>query len=202
MYDDSLLLGIAQQLSSPKNGAYLPEAELAGRMNLSRMHIREVLSTMNAYGMIEKRQKFGVRLCSDKYDVKSIYELRALLEGYAMPYVLEKITPEDIEELKLLDDLIEFGKAREDYDMMKENDAKFHLKLIQIADIPLLSNMMRQINLIHFSFTGTLKSSEKKTNPWKHSMLLESLQKKSPECIEIIRKHIEWSLNNNFPSQK
>lgn len=201
MYDDSLLLGIAQQLSSPKNGAYLPEAELAGRMNLSRMHIREVLSTMNAYGMIEKRQKFGVRLCSDKYDVKSIYELRALLEGYAMPYVLEKITPEDIEELKLLDDLIEFGKSRKDYDMMKENDAKFHLKLIQIADIPLLSNMMRQINLIHFSFTGTLKSSEKKTNPWKHSILLEALQKKSPECIEIIRKHIEWSLNNNFPSQ-
>lgn len=208
MRDDLLLLEIARELATSHNQGrpYVPEAELAERMKVSRTHIREVLAAMDAYGMIEKRQKFGARLRpGGGADLRTIYDLRAMLESYAVAHAVERITDEDIQELELLNDMLEVGKLRKDYEFVRNHDLQFHHKLISIADVRVLSSMIRQVQLIKFSFTSF---SPKDTdfpvdrNPWPHRRIIESLKTRSPESADIVRKHIEWSRDNNYAAGK
>lgn len=174
---------------------YVSEEELAGRVEVSRTRLRESLQVMDAYGMIEKRQRLGVKLKkTDRGDLKETYDLRALLEAHAMASVLEHISMRDIRELEELSGQVARAERAGDQAGAQAGDLKFHYTLITIARLPLLERLLRQLRLLEYSFLiDDLEWNPAEVNPWSHELLIEKLKTRSPECIEVVRRHIEWA---------
>jgi biotin operon repressor len=94
MRNNPLLKTVMATIAEQTNGskAYISEANLAQEISISRTRLRETLQTLNAYGIIEKRQKLGVAIKQVTYEsVKETYELRELLEGHAIKSALDHV---------------------------------------------------------------------------------------------------------------
>jgi DNA-binding GntR family transcriptional regulator len=66
-----------------KPGERINEPDVAGRLNVSRVPVREALSELESSGLVEARKHAGVfvrKLGAE--EVRGLYELRALLDGF------------------------------------------------------------------------------------------------------------------------
>ena len=82
-------------------GDKLNTEELASQLGVSRMPIREALANLEKKGLAESVPYAGTRLVTlTKDDVRQIYIARTALEPVAAKYACEKITDEDIQNLK------------------------------------------------------------------------------------------------------
>jgi DNA-binding GntR family transcriptional regulator len=67
-----------------KAGERINEPDIAARLNVSRVPVREALRELESSGLVEARKHSGVfvrKLGAD--EVRGLYELRALLDGFA-----------------------------------------------------------------------------------------------------------------------
>ncbi|TJZ97863.1 GntR family transcriptional regulator [Actinacidiphila oryziradicis] len=89
-------------------GMRLGEAELANRYGFSRTPIRESLRRLEAEGLVEILPRRGARVVDwSSVDVEAIYEIRALVEGYAARRAATRIATAEIERLSRLCDEME-----------------------------------------------------------------------------------------------
>src|SRR5512139_3429849 len=81
-------------------GDRLTEEYLAGRMKVSRTPVREALHKLESEGLIKRRQKRGFIVSRDSQEeVEEIFEIRAILEGYALRTISERASDELLERL-------------------------------------------------------------------------------------------------------
>jgi DNA-binding GntR family transcriptional regulator len=83
-------------------GEYRPderliEEHLAERLGVSRTPVRQALTMLEAEGLVEIAPNRGAVVCSFSIeDVWDIYDLRAVLEGYAARRAADRITGEEL----------------------------------------------------------------------------------------------------------
>lgn len=108
----------------------ISEKSLVERYHVSKSPVREALVELCSEGVLRSIPRYGyavVRL--GPRDVRDILAFRAVLEPGCLAGVLEKITPEQLEELSELDRLC--GKeASPDFWTHWENNKEFHLRLM------------------------------------------------------------------------
>lgn len=148
-------------------GTHLLETELAESMGVSRGALRESLRTLQTEGLVEAVPNRGsfVAMISLK-DIEEIYNLRILLEGYAVRLVAENASDEEIAGLnELLTQTIEQAK-KGDYQGANSLDFEWHKKLWlasgQTRLYQFLSSMESQIRLylnIHTALFSELLDS-------------------------------------------
>ncbi len=129
------------------------ENELSKILNVSRVTVREALQTLVALDLLEKKQGEGTfikQLSGETYidallptfvNLKrpkafSVHEYRKIIEVGAMELVVERVTDEDIKELKKI-----LSKMKEHKDDLKKfalEDLNFHLTLCQITKNPII----------------------------------------------------------------
>jgi len=84
-----------------KPGEWLRQEKLAQELNVSQMPVREALKELAAEGLIEHVPYRGARVVEfAPEDVLDLYEHRAYLEGRGAEFASEKITGEELKELK------------------------------------------------------------------------------------------------------
>ena len=82
-------------------GSRLTEEGIAEFLGVSRTPAREALSTLHQEGAIERRSSGGFRVPVPSLEkLEQIFEVRRLLEPYAIRLVAARVTPEDIERLR------------------------------------------------------------------------------------------------------
>lgn len=129
------------------------ESELADSLGVSRVVIREALSSLRALGFLETKKKKGTILISpqpfgimeviinsgtlDKSALRDLYELRLMLEIGAADFIFERKDEESME--KLLE-LIEEEEACDNVRRLVEIDIEFHSILYSMANSKSLSN--------------------------------------------------------------
>ena len=82
-------------------GDHLVEEDLAHKLNASRTPVREALRKLESEGLVKHHRRRGVEVRQiSMRDASDLYDLCAVLEGYAARLMAENLTRESIMQLK------------------------------------------------------------------------------------------------------
>jgi DNA-binding GntR family transcriptional regulator len=181
-------------------GVRLGEAELADRYGLSRTPIRESLSRLEAEGLVEVLPHRGARVVDwGDVDVAAIYDLRALVEGYAARRAAMRISIPEIERLSgLCDEMEEITRTRGPGDAVlvkrvAELNMDLHGSVAVLAgqrEISAMRNMIVVMPLL-LRELNTFTASDLARSNRHHRELLEAFTARDPEwAAALMSSHI------------
>ena len=101
------------------HGALLTEAGLAADLGVSRTPIREALHRLEQEHIIEITPKGILVLGVTQQDLEDIFQIRIRIEGIASGFAAERITDEQLNELRETLELQEFYVQKHDADHIK-----------------------------------------------------------------------------------
>ncbi len=130
-------------------GTHLKEEELAEVCGVSRTPIRDALRSLAAEDYVNVVPNHGTFVTKWSRDnIRDIFALRAMLEGYAAQLGAELATVEHIEELahnqQVVADMLKRG-GKLDHDMLVISNRRFHEIIIEAAGSPRLSQMIARL---------------------------------------------------------
>lgn len=127
-------------------GARLGEAELAGRLGVSRTPVRQAISHLGAQGLVEHLPNRGARVATwTLAEIESVFELRSSLEPRLTALAVPAATEQDVDLLAdLADRMLAVGVPgpRQDLDALVPLNRAFHDRLVLLADQPALANAL------------------------------------------------------------
>ena len=110
-----------------KKGDVIRECTIANELGVSRTPVREAIRQLELEGLVESiPNKETVVSGISNEDVQDIFMIRQRLEGLAGRKAAERITEEEIKNMEEILALTAFYVAKEDVDMLKELDHRFH----------------------------------------------------------------------------
>ena len=127
-------------------GSRLKEEELARELGISRTPVREALLFLQAEGLVVATPNRGAMVRThDAEDLADLYQLRALLEGFAARRAAAQITDEDLTRLRL--SCIHFDNLDPEHDVPKivKENLFFHNKILEVAGSARLAGMVRKV---------------------------------------------------------
>lgn len=198
---DQAIEGIRELIASGefRPGSRLPrEAELAGRLGVSRNSLREAVRALELVGVVEARQGDGTYVTSldpsllldvmsyvidfsQEAAILHLMEVRRLLEPAASSLAAARATPQQLDEVRsAMQDMIEAPDA-ESY---VRADCAFHSAIGRAAGNPALAALLD--NLAGTTIRARIKravSEERATDEsvGEHRRILEALDTRDPE---------------------
>lgn len=195
-----------------KVGDSIPkELELAEVLGVSRTVVREALLRLRLMGLIESRKKKGAVITSpdlvsilersmnpkilDDATLKEIFEMRLSLEIGMADFIIERVTPEDIAQLRE----IVTNEPMDTENMVFEinHEIAFHGKLYDITRNETMKKFQRMLlpvfDYVHTS--GLLKKAPVKDSFVSHKDLVDIIETGNPE---IFRNGMRNHLENHF----
>jgi DNA-binding GntR family transcriptional regulator len=126
-------------------GRRLKEDELARELGISRTPIREALLMLQAEDLVVATPNRGaVVRAQDAAELEDLYDLRALLEGHAARRAAERVTAEQIEELRA--SCVRFADVTDgDLSELVRENLFFHHAILDIAGSARLASMVGKV---------------------------------------------------------
>jgi DNA-binding GntR family transcriptional regulator len=171
-------------------GTRLKEEELARELGISRTPVREALLVLQAEGLIVTVPNRGaVVRAHDAEDLHDLYQLRALLEGYAARTAATRIAGEVVEELWQSCDRFEAIDANDTRELVKEN-LLFHNAILEAAGSARLTSMVRRVIELPLVYKSYIWYSpdQKRTSGYFHRQITTALAARDAERAELIMK--------------
>ncbi len=194
---DDVVAGIRSLISRDglTVGDSLPtERELCDAFGASRNTVREAMRILKAYGVVEVRPKVGATIIDNR--MSSAFEMfsfnvqvitretfsdiqgfRCLLEVSSVEEILDRITPEDIADLRL----INAGLLNADpIDIASETDFQFHTRLIGVLGNKAMLDvygLMKPV-ILRIMKTGKSRHTFETTTFDEHEAVLDALEAK------------------------
>jgi DNA-binding GntR family transcriptional regulator len=187
-----------------KPGERLPEAELARELDISRTPIREALRQLQAEGLVDAPRNRGARVrVYTADDLDDMYQLRALLEGFASRRAALRITDDGLTELRAASDRFDaLDPVSELDELLHEND-RFHAVVVDAAASPLLDGMLRQVTAIPratYRAYAAFSPEEQRASSEDHHRLISALEHRDGELAELImRSHVLQARDTALP---
>lgn len=127
-------------------GQRLQEMELVERFGVSRSPIREALRLLVSDGLVDEIPNRGVFVRSyTPQDIKDIFELRVLFEGYAIDMLRTKLTQDNMDELMQILERMEFAFERADVRAYMATDRLLHHRIIELCGNSLMLQLYQRI---------------------------------------------------------
>lgn len=190
-------------------GARLPsEPELAGQLQISRNVLREAIKRLESIGLLSVKRGLGTfvgdggtlsattklvrsAMAFSPRDVSKVAGLRRAIECDAVRAAAINATDEDLAELQNLYDV--FKHETDDVKGM-QHDLAFHLKIVSIADNPLMANVMQVIQ--EFIYAGMVQTRPVEQDvPYardQHLDILDAIREHNPDKAEkAMRAHMD-----------
>lgn len=129
-----------------EQGEWLQEQKLSELLNVSRSPVREALKELVGEGLLENMPNKGVYVrIYTKKDIDNIFELREVLEKFAIKKIIEEATDEEIEKLTRLFNEMENSYNNGDLLDYYRIDTDFHATLFKMCDNDILDHMISGI---------------------------------------------------------
>lgn len=192
-----------------KVGDTIPkEVELATYLGVSRTVVREALQRLKMIGLIDSKKHRGAVITNpdllallekrlipqvlDNATLREVFELRLVLEVGMADFIMEKVTPQDIEELKEI--VANEPDLSATHRFQIEHEIKFHGKLYEITGNDTLKKFQKMLlpvfDYVHSS--GILKKDVVPKKYVSHKGLVDIIENGSPEMLRNgMRNHLE-----------
>ena len=140
-----------------KPGERLMEIQLANKLGVSRTPIREAIRKLELEGLVLMIPRKGAEVAQiTEKNMQDVLEVRKALEELSVQLACERITPEQVEEMKMAAE--DFRKVLKSGDVTKiaEADVKFHDIIFAATNnqrlITLLNNLREQMYLFRVEY--------------------------------------------------
>lgn len=177
-------------------GERLTEERLARELGISRTPVREALYKLESEGLITPLETRGFITTQDtKEEVAELFELRGVLEGYALRLIAQRIDEHSMAELATIVGRAEAALAAGDLESVYELNTSFHDALSELVrHRPRLYEQMVTLRKYALRYRhGTLRYPEggKRTIEG-HRRILLALELRDPDlCERVMRQHIQ-----------
>lgn len=177
-----------------KPGERLMEIQLANKLGVSRTPIREAIRKLELEGLVLMIPRKGAEVADiSEKSLRDVLEVRKALEELAVQLACDKITKEEIEDLKkAAEDFKKILKSR-DITEIAEADVRFHDIIFMATDnqklVQLLNNLREQMYRFRVEY---LKKEE--VHPQliaEHEKIIEHIMERDKvKASAIVSEHI------------
>jgi DNA-binding GntR family transcriptional regulator len=173
----------------------LIEVDLAQRLSVSRTPVRESIQRLAADGLVVNRRRAWFVREHTHSEIRSFYEVREALEGYAAGLAASRATKE--ERLRIVE------LSREDlgddvrHERFVDVNARFHYAVAAAAQNPPLTKLLAANRDFYFNrrISVAYDDDEVRVACGEHAALADAVARgAAEEAEEINRKHIARSL--------
>jgi len=172
-------------------GSRLKEEELARELGISRTPVREALLMLQAEGLVDATPNRGAIVRSHTADdLRDLYQLRALLEGYGARLAAGRISDEQVHELWASCYRFEALCGETDIRALVRENLFFHNSVLDAAGSSRLSWMVRKVietPLVYKSYIW-YSPEQKRISAHYHKQIAGALESHDPERAELVMK--------------
>jgi len=190
-------------------GDRLVERDLAGRLNMSHIPVREALERLAHNGWTEQIPRKGTYVKRfDHEKVEEIYLLRQVIELGIIARVAQNITDKQLAELERLVENLETADEANDAEMYRDADFQFHYLIVKFAGSARLERfyetLMLQIRYCCFvywqlAFEKHLFSITSLQSSITHRMIYEAIAGRDPDWSrQVLEQHLKRSCSVNI----
>ena len=178
-----------------KPGERLMEIQLANKLGVSRTPIREAIRKLELEGLVLMIPRRGAEVAEiTEKSLRDVLEVRGALEELAVKLASQKITDEQITELRVADKEFEQALNSGDVTVYAEADVKFHDVIYHATDnqrlIQLLFNLREQMYRYRVEY---LKREEAHgTLLMEHKKIIETIANRDMDAaVDAVCQHID-----------
>lgn len=178
-----------------KPGERLMEIQLANKLGVSRTPIREAIRKLELEGLVLMIPRKGAEVAEiTEKSLKDVLEIRRALEELAVRLACEKITKEELKELKKAGDDFKKVLKSQDITEVAEADVRFHDVIYMATDNPkliqLLNNFREQMYRFRVEY---LKKDEVRPQLLaEHDEIIKYITEgNKEEAARVVTRHIE-----------
>jgi len=172
-------------------GQRLKEEELARELGISRTPVREALLMLQAEDLVVAAPNRGATVrVHDANDLHDLYELRALLEGYATRRAAERISKKEVEQLRQSCERFDQLSSDDDLPGVVRENLFFHNTILAVADSERLTAFVRKVielPLVYSSYRW-YSPDQKRISVHYHRQIVVALADGDADRAELIMK--------------
>ncbi|MCP4167071.1 MAG: GntR family transcriptional regulator [Chloroflexi bacterium] len=134
--------------SSLPSGAEVNQVQIAERLGVSRGPVREALGILEQEGLVQSTPYKSVIVTplTRRY-VDELYSVRVVLESLALERAIDRLQPENLEELNGIVEMMRIAAQEQDSERLAKTDLEFHEYIVRLADHELVLKLWKQIEV-------------------------------------------------------
>jgi DNA-binding GntR family transcriptional regulator len=174
----------------------LVELDLAERLGVSRTPVREALQRLTLEGLVQRTRGGWVVHEHSHDEIRSIYEVRAALDGYAAFLAADRATPDELDALETLYPEGDAAFAAGPDEQVELNE-RFHDGVIAAAGNPRLLQLSRASRQYYFNhrIARRYDAEETRESIEGHRRILAALARRDGRTAEArAREHVDYAL--------
>lgn len=177
-------------------GERLMENQLADKLGVSRTPIREALRMLELENLVELVPRKGAQVLDmNEKDVINILDLRAALESLGVKLACRKMTKEQIEELKSIEQEFEDAYDKEDLERSVEADENFHDLIFKSTEndklIQIINNLRIQLYRYRINHLKYAKANAR-VQEHHHSIINSIEERDADKAEQAAVEHVKY----------
>ncbi|OQO99208.1 GntR family transcriptional regulator [Geobacillus sp. 44C] len=169
-------------------GTKLIEERIAEELGVSRTPVREAIRKLEQEGLIFQKRVVN----PTDIDLRNIFQVRILLEGFAARYSATYMSEENLEELRKCIIIARTGTTEE---IMKANE-KFHNIIVHTSNNPFMIDIIDRMQSIIYLFRKTVVYHKRPFLIDEHQQIYEAIRDHDgDEAERLMKEHLQADLD-------
>lgn len=169
----------------------LPQDEIAARLRVSHIPVREALRQLQSEGLVTYQPNRGAAVSALTPDeIREIYEIRVILESAALRRAVQRLSAAEVQRAREILDRAEQARGGAEWGAL---DVEFHQLIYCLADRPRLGEMiaglLRRVDRYWLSYG--LMLTHRGQFEQEHRALLAAVERRDTEpAAELLQRHL------------
>ena len=169
-------------------GVKLPQEHLADELSVSRIPVRAALKHLEVEGLVVFAPHRGATVRAlEAADIEEIYQLRILLETFALRSAIQLVTPEDLDTLESIAEELDRVDEGPTWLALRE---RFYAQLYAIAKRPLTAEIIGKLRADVGRYWLSLRLSDHGSGG--HRVIVEAMREGDSQAAEAwLAEHLD-----------